>query len=194
MSRTPFGLTTIAVVALIAASDAGAGTVAVFNTASVLAEGALSVTGEGLMRIDPYKFGGMGRIGYGVRTNMDAAVQVGYLDSQAGGRMYWGADCEFPLSGARGQPGLQVSAACGAHYSDDFGLDGTLVASWRQTKIEPYVGVDADAVFADKTAIPVHLVLGIEAGLRRNVAFIAELGVNLKESRNYVSAGVSIYP
>ena len=186
------GATAIALGASVPAAHAGVASV--FNTASVLAPGAFSIAGEGLMRIDPYAFGGLGHVNYGVMPRMDLDVRIGYLDAE-GGHTYVGADVEYALDkGERRESGIHVSATAGAHYWGDFGLDAALIGSWRQTTTETYVGVDTDIRFAEKTQIPVNLVLGVEAGLRRNIAFIAELGVTLHDSQNYASAGIAIYP
>ena len=174
-------------------SPTHAGVASVFNTAAVLSPGSFALAGEGLMRIDPYRFGGLGHVSYGVMPRMDLDVRIGYLDGGAG-KTYVGADVEYGLDSGGRESRAHVSATAGAHYWGDFGLDASLVGSWRQTTTEPYLGVDADINFADKTQIPVNLVLGLEAGLRRNIAFVAELGVNLHDSQNYASAGIAIYP
>ena len=175
-------------------TTSSAGVASVFNTATVLAPGALSFGAEGGMRFDPVEFGGFGSINYGLLNRMDASAKFGYSPLVKKG--YFGADVEVGLSPGR-TTGANFSAAFGGHYCDAFGLDATILGSWRQGRANVYAGADMDINFYDDpvgTQVPLNLVLGVEAGLRRNIAVIAELGVNMKDSANYVSFGVAIYP
>ena len=171
-----------------------AGMASVFNTATVLSPGSMSFGAEGGMRFDPVEFGGFGSVNYGLLNRMDACVKFGYSPLMKKG--YFGADVEVGLSPGR-RSGANFSATVGAHYCDAFGLDAALLGSWQSGRANLYAGADMDINFHEDplgTQVPLNLILGVEAGLRRNIAVIAELGVNMKDSANYLALGVVIYP
>ncbi len=175
-------------------STSTAGIAPVFNTATVLSPSSMSFQGNGTMTFDPVEFGGFGGINYGLLNRMDLNATLGY--TPIGQEAYFGGDVEVGLSpGSRS--GANFSFAGGLHYCDAFGLDATLLASWRMSSANAYGALDMDINFYDDpvgTQVPMNLVLGAQMGLRSNIAVLAELGVNLSDSQNYLSFGVLIYP
>jgi hypothetical protein len=169
-----------------------AGLAPVNNTATVLPSGQLSVAGESMMKFDAIKFGGFGVVNYGIGRNLDVSGRFGYSPMSEKG--YFGADTEVNL--VRRSDGMSASFAGGMHYSRDFGIDVTALMSWKMRTMQPYVGIDADIIFADETNLPIDLIIGTQMPLRKNIAFVAELGVALYETgnKNYVSIGIVIYP
>ena len=174
----------------LATSRGRAGATSVFSTATVLRPGTFSLSGETMVRIDPYDFGVLGHLGFGLAPGFELHAKGGYTGSEA----YYGGEMKVMLHDG-GQVATTTSVIAGAHYAGNFGLDGTLLASWPLRTVDAYAGLDADVNFAEpKTTVPVNLVLGLQAAFRAKIMVIAELGVNLHENQNFVSWGLTFYP
>lgn len=194
MSKLLVSLVTCLALLTLTPATSNAGLAPVFNTSTVLGPSSMSFQGNGTMTFDPIEFGGFGGINYGLLNRMDLNATIGY--TPIGQKAYFGGDIEVALSPSS-RTGANFSFAGGLHYCDAFGLDGTFLASWRTRSANLYGAVDMDINFYDDpagTQVPLNLVLGAEMGLRRNIAVLTELGVNLSDSQNYLSFGVLIYP
>jgi len=172
-------------------SNSAAGVTSVVSTAQVLVPGAMSFGGGMMMWLDPVKFGGLAEFNYGIGHMMDLNAKAGYSGHEA----YFGADVEFALAPPRLRSNVMFSVAAGAHVHKKFGLDGTLIASLPLRPGIASVALDADINFTDpETTVPVNLVLGFERSLSRTVAVNGELGVNITDSQNYLSLGLTFFP
>jgi hypothetical protein len=151
----------------------------VFNTGSTLKKGEFS------LGLEPLIYGGANEFmmffhgGYGLKSGVDLGISAGFLNGQ-----YFGADLEWRLM-------RYISLTTGAHYFGDFGLDGTLNLTFpirKDTRI--FTGVDVDINFPKgSTVIPLWIPIGVELGLRKNMAFILEGEIALTNNTNSILGG-----
>lgn len=164
----------------------------VFNTASVLNSGHVSLNFEEQYNTGPEDFTFYFHTGIGlVQGVSDLCITVGVPSGS--GDTYLGMDVEFVLSS---RP--RFSFSLGGHQQDDFGIDARFLISGRFDKLMPYIGLDSDYDFNDNgETFNVNGVLGLEIRFARNSGFIiegaGEINSNLDVSSSYVSLGIVVY-
>jgi hypothetical protein len=128
--------------------------------------------------------------GYGLGPGYDLGLRLGLGYHET----YLGANVEWLLKG--GKPA--ISLAAGAHVFGDLGLDGTLnltIPASRQINI--YTGLDLDINFVERrgekdTQVPLWLPLGVEIGLKTNIALLIEVEFDVGDDAwTIFSAGVN---
>ncbi len=168
----------------------------VFNTGQTLKPKAISlgiepafvVNGDAQFML--FLHGGIGLI-----KGTDFGFKLGVLN----GDTYVGGDVEFAL-------GKYLSASVGAHHWGNFGIDGNLLGTYSLRKgVRLFGGLDTDVNFAsvDKdndgekemdTQFLLWAPVGIEVGLRKNLAFIFEASIGLTDPAYHViGGGVVLY-
>ncbi|HON19507.1 MAG TPA: hypothetical protein PK990_10145 [Salinivirgaceae bacterium] len=133
--------------------------------------------------------------GYGLKSGTDFGLTLGVLN----GDTYIGGDVEFTIA-------KRISLSAGAHHWGNFGLDATLLGTLPITKaVNFFGGLDTDINFikadtdgdGDKetdTKFLLWLPLGVEVGLRSNLAFIFEASVGLTDpAYHLIGGGVVVY-
>ncbi len=128
--------------------------------------------------------------GYGLGSGTDLGLRLGLGYNET----YFGANVEWMLKG--GKPA--ISLAAGAHVFNDLGLDGTLNLTFPLSRqINLYTGLDMDINFVEirrekDTQVPVWLPIGVEIGLKSNVALLIELEFAVSDDAwTIFSAGVN---
>lgn len=165
----------------------------VFNTATVLKPGHVSLNFEEQYNTGPEDFEFLFHLGVGIVDNLsDLCLTVGV--PSGGGEKYFGVDVEFVLS--RSSPAASV--AFGVHQQEDTGIDTTLLMSGRWGSARPYCGLDFDYDFAESGDFhSLNLVIGMETRFRPNAGFILEAGfeldTNYESGSDYISLGLSVY-
>jgi len=162
----------------------------VFNTGQTLKKGVFSLGIEPALHIDGGANGVIlfGHAGYGIKSGLDAGVQVGFGD-----RQYFGANLEFAL-------GNKISLAVGAHDFGSFGLDGTLNFTIPlKSDLRLYGGIDTDINFIKGTndegksettlQMPFWVPIGLEVGLSRNMSLLFESEIALNDPAYHVIGG-----
>lgn len=131
----------------------------------------------------------------GLVKGTDFGLKLGVLN----GDTYISGDVEFAL-------GKYLSVSAGAHHWGNFGVDGTLLGTWTLRKgIRLFGGLDTDVNFVSAdtdndgedeldTQFLLWTPIGIEVGLRSNLAFIFEASIGLTDpAYNLIGGGVVIY-
>lgn len=157
----------------------------VFNTSSTLKRGQFSAGFEpGIYAGGNNEFTLFLHGGVGITSGTDLGVKIGLLN----GATYVGGDVEFTL-------GKIFSLAFGAHSWGDFGLDGTALFTFPIKKdVKLYTGLDSDIIFANETYIPVWVPIGLEIGVRHNMAFLFEAEINLTDvGSHFLGGGLNFY-
>lgn len=151
----------------------------VFNTGTTLKKGAFS------LGIEPVIHGNMDGFmmffhgGYGLKSGIDLGISAGFLNGE-----YFGADLEWSL-------GRYFSLTTGAHMYGDFGLDGTLNLTFPiRSDSRIFTGVDTDINFPKSDiSVPIWIPIGVELGLRKNMAFILEGEIAVSDDAYHVLGG-----
>ena len=168
----------------------------IFNTATVLAPGQISLGFDGQYYIEPEETIIFIHFGFGLaRDTADLRISAGFPSDDRDN--YVGADLEFVLSAG----GPAVSLAVGGHKQDDSALDLTLLFSGKFDTIEPYFGFDGNYIFNDNDDYYfINVLLGIEIRFNYTAGFLLEYGSmiatdidNENFDMSYFSLGVSIY-
>ncbi len=156
----------------------------VFNSSSTLKRGKFSAGFEpGIYVNGDTDFNLFLHGGAGITSGVDLGLKLGVL----GHTNYVGADVEF-------QFGKQFSLSTGAHSYGDFGLDITALYTFDLSKINIYTGLDLDIVFDDDVEFPLWLPIGVEVGLKSNMAFIFETSINLTDyGAHWIGGGLNFY-
>lgn len=159
----------------------------VFNTSSTLKRGQFSVGFEpGIYTDGGSDFNLFLTGGAGLTRGVDLGLKLGVL----GDENYIGADVEFVL-------GKRFSLAAGAHSWGDFGLDATGLYTFDITKgVDLFLGLDMDIVFPDEddTYLMAWIPLGLEIGLKSNMAFIFETAINISDrGAHWIGGGLNFY-
>jgi hypothetical protein len=139
-----------------------------------------------------------GHAGYGLKKGIDLAMKVGVL----GSREYFGADVEFGL-------GKNFSFMAGAHQFGNFGLDANILGTFPiRSDVRLSSGFDFDINFVDRNDNPNTpedesgkeaqfigwLPISLEIGLRKNMAFIFEVEVNVTDiGYHFIGGGLNFY-
>jgi len=156
----------------------------VFNTGTTLKKGSFSAGFEPAFLPDAGGFMLFLHGGYGLKKGIDFGVTLGVLNGE-----YIGADVEWGL-------GNYMSIATGFHNWGSFGLDGTLNLTFpirKDSRI--FTGLDVDVNFpGDDVSVPLWIPVGVELGLRSNMAFILEGEIGLTSSAYHLfGGGIVIY-
>lgn len=158
----------------------------VFNTSSTLGRGDFSAGFELGIHTDPSDFSLFLHGGIGITSGADLGIKLGVLN----GNTYFGGDVEFAL-------GKRFSLSAGAHSWNNFGLDGTALFTFPiVNNARLFTGFDMDILFPtdDDVQIPLWIPLGIEIGIKSNMAFIFEVEISLTDvGSHYIGGGLNFY-
>lgn len=158
----------------------------VFNTANTLSKNKFSATGAPI-----FYDGGMmlmGKIGYGIKYGSDIAMTMGFGDVS-----YLGVDMEKVLSWEK-LDNLVMSFSSGVHYSNGFGIDGTLNLSIPLDKsLVLYGGVDMDLNLTNGSGLPAWFFVGAEYGLKNRLTLLGEVDLGFNDAGNMLGIGVCYY-
>lgn len=151
----------------------------VFNTGTTLKKGTFSLGFEPAIYGNTEGFIMFFHGGYGLKPGIDLGISAGFLNGE-----YFGADLEWGL-------GRYFSLTTGAHMYGDFGLDGTLNITFPiRSDSRIFTGVDMDINFPnDDISVPIWIPIGVELGLRRNMAFILEGEIAVSDPAYHVIGG-----
>lgn len=162
----------------------------VFNTGQTLKRGTVSLGVEPTLHIDGGADGVIlfGHAGYGIKSGLDAGLQLGFGDQK-----YFGANLEFAL-------GNKISLAVGAHDFGYFGLDGTLNFTIPiKSDIRLYSGLDTHINFIKGTnnegetettlEMPFWIPIGLEVGLSQNMSLLFESEIALNDRAYHIIGG-----
>lgn len=158
----------------------------VFNTSSTLGSGDFSVGfqpgiyASGATNFYLYLYGGVG-----ITQGVDLGLTLGVLDPAT----YVGGDVEFAL-------GKRFALTTGAHvWGGEFGLDGTGLFTFDLGKTaDLFTGLDLDIIFSDEVYIPLWWPIGLEIGIKSNMAFIFETSINLTNNHaHWIGGGLNFY-
>jgi hypothetical protein len=138
-----------------------------------------------------------GRLGFGIGPRFDIEAKAATFD----GLKYYGGDFELWLLHSRS---LNLSAGAGLHLidfssGDDMpGIDATLILSTRAHRHLELYGALKLAFESPKgpanNYTTAHLVPGIEYRVARDLDFLAEVGIAVKNNaRSYASVGLAYY-
>lgn len=122
--------------------------------------------------------------GYGLTSGIDLGLKFG-----AGNTTYFGADVEWAL-------GRRASLTTGVHDFGNFGLDLAFNITFPLTSsARIFTGLDMDFIFPENNdvVVPVWLPIGVEIGLRKNLAFILEAEVGLNNPAWHVIGGGVVF-
>ena len=133
--------------------------------------------------------------GIGLIRGTDFGFKLGVLN----GETYVGGDIEFAV-------GKYLSLSAGAHHWGNFGVDGTLLGTLPIRKgVRLFGGLDSDINFnsydkdndGDKemdTQFLLWAPVGVEVGLRKNMAFIFEASIGLTDpAYHLIGGGIVLY-
>ncbi len=180
----------------------------IFNTGQTLKARQFSVGAEPSVIIDGGNpnFMFFGHLGYGLKKGIDIGLKAG---ASPGYSNYIGGDLEFAL-------GRYFSFAAGAHYFGNMGLDGTLLFTYPiRSDVRISSGFDSDLNFVSTTKINDKgtetteddtrtevtkpefvgwVPISLEIGLKRNLALIFEVEINVvKHSGHNAFSGNSYH-
>ena len=156
----------------------------VFNTAGTLKQGTFMLGLEPTYFIDPNGFKMFFHGGYGIKKGIDFSLHAGL-----GGQSYFGGDIEWALL-------KHVSLTTGAHYFGVMGLDGMLNLTFpirKDSRI--YTGFDMDINFPrnEDVKAPMWIPLGVEIGIRHDIAFLFEAEIGLNDTYSLIGGGLVFY-
>jgi hypothetical protein len=157
----------------------------IFNTSSTLKRGQFSAGFEpGIYANGSSDFTLFLHGGVGITSGTDLGLKIGLLN----GATYVGGDVEFAL-------GKRFSLSFGGHSWGDFALDGTALFTFPiKSGVKLYTGLDTDIIFANETYIPVWLPIGLEIGIKNNMAFLFEAEINLTDvGSHFLGGGLNFY-
>ncbi len=158
----------------------------IFNTGQTLKAGQFSVGAEPSVIIDggSPNFMFFAHLGYGLKKGIDIGLKAG---ASPGYSNYLGGDLEFAL-------GRYFSFAAGAHYFGNMGLDGTFLFTYPiRSDVRISSGFDSDLNFVSTTRTNQNgtttevmkpefvgwVPISLEIGLKRNLALIFEVEINV---------------
>ena len=156
----------------------------VFNTGATLKKETFSIGVEPVFINNVDGFMLFAHAGYGLKQGITIGVSAGMLNGQ-----YFGANVKWAMA-------KYISLTTGAHFWGDFGLDGMLNLTFPiKSDSRIFTGVDADINFPKSGVnVPIMIPVGVQIGLRKNMAFIleGEIGVT-KTAYNMLGGGVVVY-
>ncbi len=122
--------------------------------------------------------------GYGLTSGIDLGLKFG-----AGNTTYFGADIEWAL-------GRYASLTTGVRNFGSFGLDAAFNLTFPLTNgARIFTGLDMDIIFPEnnEAVVPLWLPIGVEIGLRKNIAFILEAEIGLNDPAWHVIGGGVVF-
>ena len=146
----------------------------IFNTGKVLRKGDMSIGANGAIHTNPSDFQLNLFGGYGL-SGMDLSVRLGFGVDDT----YFGMDLEKSLMNSSKS---DFSVSAGFHTQNNFGLDASAVYSLELNKRSNiFVGVDTDIELGDFSGFNPWLVAGVDFVLKRNMRFMFETDIPLKD-------------
>ncbi|MCP4354033.1 MAG: hypothetical protein GY793_00100 [Proteobacteria bacterium] len=171
----------------------------VFSTGQTLKQNKWSVGFEPSLIINgDADFILFGHAGYGLKSGIDLAMKIGVL----GPNQYFGADVEFGL-------GKYFSFMAGAHHFGNFGLDANIIGTIPiRSDVRLSSGFDIDMNLIERNDNPNTsedesgkegqfigwIPVSLEIGLRKNMAFIFEVEINVTDAGyHFFGGGLNFY-
>lgn len=143
---------------------------------------ALGVSTE--IYMEPAEYQADINFGYGITNKMDLNFRFGLSTID----IYLGADLEYKFYTSEK---IDFSTSIGAHFQDEFFIDATPLMAYKFNKFSLLTGFDINLMLAKHdNSFGLNWVLGTFIPIRNNMSFLADLGLNLSNYYNWISAGL----